>query len=371
MLSAFASAFRTPDLRKKLLFTLGIIAIFRLGSVVPTPGVDYKARPDLHRRSCRTTATLRADQPVQRRRAAAAVGVRAGDHAVHHREHHHPAAHRGDPAARGLQAGGPGRPGEAHPVHPLPDHRPGDPAVHGHHRPRPQPRRAVPGLHRSRSCTTRRSISSLHDGHHDDRGHRRDHVARRAHHRPRRRQRHVAADLHLDHRRRSPASSGRSRTSNGALTLALIAVDRLRRSWPASSSSSRPSAASRCSTPSGWSAAGMYGGTSTYIPLKVNMAGVIPVIFASSLLYMPAADRPALRHQQHVGWRSGSQRTSRSGDHPLYMLVVLPADHLLHLLLRRDHVQPGRGRRQHEAVRRLHPRHPRRAARPPSTSTTS
>lgn len=43
MLSAFASAFRTPDLRKKLLFTLGIIALFRLGSVVPTPGVDYKS----------------------------------------------------------------------------------------------------------------------------------------------------------------------------------------------------------------------------------------------------------------------------------------------------------------------------------------
>ncbi len=42
-LSAFGSAFRTPDLRKKLLFTLGIIVIFRLGSVVPIPGVDYTA----------------------------------------------------------------------------------------------------------------------------------------------------------------------------------------------------------------------------------------------------------------------------------------------------------------------------------------
>ena len=31
----------------------------------------------------------------------------------------------------------------------------------------------------------------------------------------------------------------------------------------------------------------VYGGTSTYIPLKVNMAGVIPVIFASSLLALP------------------------------------------------------------------------------------
>ncbi len=43
MLSAFAAAFRTPDLRKKILFSLGIITIFRLGSVVPTPGVDYGA----------------------------------------------------------------------------------------------------------------------------------------------------------------------------------------------------------------------------------------------------------------------------------------------------------------------------------------
>ena len=31
----------------------------------------------------------------------------------------------------------------------------------------------------------------------------------------------------------------------------------------------------------------MYGGTSTYLPLKVNQAGVIPVIFASSLIYIP------------------------------------------------------------------------------------
>jgi preprotein translocase subunit SecY len=40
MLSAFANAFRTPDLRKKILFTLGILAIFRLGSIIPTPNVN-------------------------------------------------------------------------------------------------------------------------------------------------------------------------------------------------------------------------------------------------------------------------------------------------------------------------------------------
>ncbi|MFI6689599.1 preprotein translocase subunit SecY [Streptomyces sp. NPDC050485] len=42
MLTAFAQAFKTPDLRKKLLFTLGIIVIYRLGTHVPMPGVSYK-----------------------------------------------------------------------------------------------------------------------------------------------------------------------------------------------------------------------------------------------------------------------------------------------------------------------------------------
>jgi preprotein translocase subunit SecY len=41
VLSAFGRAFRTPDLRRKLLFTIAIMAVFRLGSFIPTPGVDY------------------------------------------------------------------------------------------------------------------------------------------------------------------------------------------------------------------------------------------------------------------------------------------------------------------------------------------
>ncbi len=43
MLSALANAFKTPDLRKKILFTLMILAIFRLGSVIPVPGVNVQA----------------------------------------------------------------------------------------------------------------------------------------------------------------------------------------------------------------------------------------------------------------------------------------------------------------------------------------
>ncbi|MCX6402213.1 MAG: preprotein translocase subunit SecY [Propionibacteriales bacterium] len=40
MLSAFVNAFRTPDLRRKLLFVLMIIVIFRAGSQIPAPGVN-------------------------------------------------------------------------------------------------------------------------------------------------------------------------------------------------------------------------------------------------------------------------------------------------------------------------------------------
>ena len=43
MLTAFLQAFRTPDLRKKLLFTLGILALFRFGAAIPTPGISEKA----------------------------------------------------------------------------------------------------------------------------------------------------------------------------------------------------------------------------------------------------------------------------------------------------------------------------------------
>jgi preprotein translocase subunit SecY len=42
VLTAFVRAFRTPDLRKKLLFTGSIIALYRLGTSVPSPGVNYK-----------------------------------------------------------------------------------------------------------------------------------------------------------------------------------------------------------------------------------------------------------------------------------------------------------------------------------------
>ena len=67
-----------------------------------------------------------------------------------------------------------------------------------------------------------------------------------------------------------------------------------------------------------------YGGTNTYIPIKVNMAGVVPVIFASSLLYIPALlaqfNQPATG-QQPAPWVVWISQNLTTGDHPLYMLM--------------------------------------------------
>ncbi|MBN6052800.1 preprotein translocase subunit SecY [Nonomuraea sp. RK-328] len=63
----------------------------------------------------------------------------------------------------------------------------------------------------------------------------------------------------------------------------------------------------------------MYGGTSTYIPLKVNQAGIVPVIFTSSLLYLPTMAAPLLGDGVG-GWLS---RVLGTGTHPLYLAAYV------------------------------------------------
>ncbi|HEV2537294.1 MAG TPA: preprotein translocase subunit SecY [Streptosporangiaceae bacterium] len=66
----------------------------------------------------------------------------------------------------------------------------------------------------------------------------------------------------------------------------------------------------------------MYGGTSTYIPMKVNQAGVIPVIFASSLLYIPTLAAQLFGNQSHPqGWVAWVARYVEQSSSPLYMLA--------------------------------------------------
>ncbi|MBZ0090101.1 MAG: preprotein translocase subunit SecY, partial [Thermoanaerobaculia bacterium] len=43
MLESFRNIFAIPDLRKRLLFTFGLLAVYRIGCHIPTPGIDPKA----------------------------------------------------------------------------------------------------------------------------------------------------------------------------------------------------------------------------------------------------------------------------------------------------------------------------------------
>ena len=66
------------------------------------------------------------------------------------------------------------------------------------------------------------------------------------------------------------------------------------------------------------------GSTTTYIPIKVNMAGVIPVIFASSILMLPQIliefNMPT-DGSEPAGWVVWLQQYFGTGTHPLYMIV--------------------------------------------------
>jgi preprotein translocase subunit SecY len=64
----------------------------------------------------------------------------------------------------------------------------------------------------------------------------------------------------------------------------------------------------------------MYGGTSTYIPLKVNQAGVIPVIFASSLLYIPQLAAQLFGHNATTGWAQWVNANLVISDRPAYAI---------------------------------------------------
>src|SRR5690554_4091518 len=61
----------------------------------------------------------------------------------------------------------------------------------------------------------------------------------------------------------------------------------------------------------------MYGGSSTYIPIKINMAGIIPVIFASSLLAIPGL--VAQFADQEADWVAWVAQWLVAQDSPLNM----------------------------------------------------
>lgn len=96
-------ALKTKELRKKILFVLFIIIVYRIGSFIPTPGVDYNVV-----NKCMATIGSASQENfiglVNLFSGGAmlpAVYLRAGRHAVHHRVHRGAAAARGHPPLRG------------------------------------------------------------------------------------------------------------------------------------------------------------------------------------------------------------------------------------------------------------------------------
>ena len=68
----------------------------------------------------------------------------------------------------------------------------------------------------------------------------------------------------------------------------------------------------------------MYGGQSTYIPLKVNQSGVIPIIFASSVLYIPVllSQRRPLDVVPDLRARTTSSRPASSTSSIYFVLIL-------------------------------------------------
>ena len=311
-----------------------IMAIFRLGSFIPTPGVDYRpsrpACPDRQQqRRCYGLVNLFSGGALLQL-SVFALGIMPYITASIIVQ----LLTRGHPAVRGAQEGGPGRHGQAHAVHPLPDGRPGGPAVDRPSSPLArnpgalfqQLQRAEPRARTSRlvrSCIMIVTMTAgtgviMWLGELD--------------HRPRHRQRHVAADLHLD-RRRFPSSLWAIQHSQGRWST-FVAGDRGRARASSALVVFVEQSQRRIPVQYAKRMVGrrMYGGTTTYIPIKVNMAGVIPVIFASSLLYIPALiaqfNRPATTPPR-LG-RRGSRRNFVARRPPALHAHLLRADHLLH-----------------------------------------
>ena len=96
----------------------------------------------------------------------------------------------------------------------------------------------------------------------------------------------------------------------------------------------------------------MYGGQSTYIPLKVNQAGVIPIIFASSVLLLPVLLSQVLPAE---GWGERraalGQRQPRQHAEPRSTCCSRPADRRIRLLLQGDRLRSGPSRPTRSASR--------------------
>jgi preprotein translocase subunit SecY len=105
----------------------------------------------------------------------------------------------------------------------------------------------------------------------------------------------------------------------------------------------------------------MYQAQSSHLPLKVNMSGVIPAIFASSILLFPASIAQWFGSSGSADWLQDLAVAIGPGQ-PLNILLFTDIHCLLLLLLHGIDVQPAGGGGQPEAFRGVCSRYPSRPA---------
>ena len=285
MLEKFLNIFRIPDLRKRVLFTLGILAVYRLGAHIPTPGVNTHQLELLFNQQSGSALGLMDlfGGGNLRRMTIFALGIMPYITAsiifqlltvVY------------EPLARIQKEGELGRRKITQWTRYMT-------VILG----------ALQSIGIAAILTKQGLVLhpgiGLHpdDGAYADHGHGLHHVAGRADYRSRHRQRHEPADL-CRHRGRPAPRRGRTDPEDSdrrlglvdhprvlALLVGMIAVvafivfvERSERRIPIQSA--RRIVGRR-----------MMGGQSSHLPLKVNSGGVMPVIFASSILSAPHAVR--------------------------------------------------------------------------------
>ncbi len=280
---ALANMFRIPDLRNRVLFTLGLLAVYRLGAYIPTPGIDTFAFSGvLH--SQRRRRFFRLPGCVQRRHVAPHDHFRARHYALHYVIDHSAVADRRGADARQAAERRRTGPPQDHPMDALSNRDAGLIQSFG------SPSRLQNIRRQFRAASGPRLY--LHD--HADVHHRHGvyYVAGRADYRSRHRQRHVADHLHR-HRGRAAARHRRHlpqhlcQRAQWPSTQMIIDPGRHGRGGGVY----RSGGARRAPHPGAIRQARGRpphdGRQSTHLPLKVNAGGVIPVIFASSLLAFP------------------------------------------------------------------------------------
>ena len=118
---AVANVFRIPDLRKRLLFALALLAVYRLGGHIPTPGIDTNQLADFFKQNQGTLFGFL--DLFSGGMLPPADHFRAGHHALHHGVDHSAIVDGGGADARKAAERRRTRTAQDHPVDPLSDGR--------------------------------------------------------------------------------------------------------------------------------------------------------------------------------------------------------------------------------------------------------